>query len=150
MINDFVKKFTEKPIDNILQIRNQFFLASGELLKLKNQISQEPFAIGTFLGETRNGRFFPSTALIDLLSKESEQKVFVNKKTEWLFLCARDVFGKSIVRSGVEQRYRGLVFVQNELDENLGYGEVVADIQPSSKMVVKNVLDKGSFLRREI
>jgi ribosome biogenesis protein Nip4 len=141
MIEDFIKKFTDQKIGEITEIRNQFFLAGSELLELKNRIKNEPFAVGTFLGEMRENKFKPSIALLDNLSKLSDRKVFVNDKAEWLFLCGRDVFRQGIVKSSINE---GLVLVQNEKDENLGYGEFSI-----GKVAVKNLLDRGDFLRRE-
>ncbi len=141
MIENFIRKFTDKKIGEITEMGNQFFLADRELLELKNKIKDEPFSFGTFLGEVRKNNFCPSIALLDMLSKLSDRKVFVNEKAEWLFLCGRDLFEEGIVKKNAD---RGFVLVQNKLDENLGYGEIV-----SGRIAVKNFLDKGDFLRRE-
>lgn len=141
MIENFIKKFTDKKIGEITEMRNQFFLADSGLLEIKNKINEEPFALGTFLGEVRKNNFCPSIALLDMLSKISDRKVFVNERAEWLFLCGRDLFEEGIVKKNAD---KGFVLVQNKIDENLGYGEIV-----SGKIAVKNFLDKGDFLRRE-
>ncbi len=141
MIEDFIKKFTDKKVGEITEIRSRFFLADRELIELKNRIRDEPFAFGTFLGEINENKFKPSIALLDNISMLSDKKVFVNAKAEWLFLCGRDVFRQGIVKNNVNE---GLVLVQNEKDENLGYGEFSV-----GKVAIKNLLDRGDFLRRE-
>ena len=144
-LEEFAGNFTKEKIDCIIS-RNRYFLASEELVKIKNGIQQEPFSIGLFLGEIKNNRFVPGAPLLDIISKKSDRKIFVNRKTEWLFLCGRDVFGKGIVKSNAE---KGIVLVQNERDENLGYGEIIGDLSAQNKMAVRNLFDKGNFLRRE-
>ena len=67
-----------------------------------------------------------------------------------MFLCGRNVLPSSIAKNpnGLTE---GLVLVQNERDENLGYGKIIDDINNSPmRIVVKNFLDKGDFLRREM
>ena len=81
-----------------------------------------------------------------MLSKDSKKKLYVNKKAEWLFLCGRDLFGSSIKRSDVK---KGLVLVQNEKDENLGYGKITLPLSNKDRIVVKNILDRGYYLRKE-
>lgn len=139
MIEEFIQKFTDKKIKGVIKIRNRFYTADKPLLDLASKIDKEPYAIGAFLGEIKNNKFCPSIALLELLSELSDRKVFVNGKAEWLFLCRRDVLRQSIMKSNAKQ---GLVLVQNEHDENLGYGEIKGKI-------VKNLLDRGDFLRRE-
>ena len=81
-----------------------------------------------------------------MVAKKTDRKIFVNRKTAWLFLCGRDIFGRGIVKSNVK---KGLALVQNEADENLGYGEIIADLGNKDKVVAKNLFDRGNFLRRE-
>jgi ribosome biogenesis protein Nip4 len=144
-LEKFTENFTGKKID-CLQLRNGFYLNNPDLAKIKAGINQEPFSAGLFLGEIRKNMFVPGTPLLDMISKTSDRKIFVNRKTAWLFLCGRDIFGSGIVKANVEN---GMVLVQNELDENLGYGEIVADLSLKDKVVVENLFDKGDFLRRE-
>ena len=144
-LEEFAKNFTDKDII-CLQARNYFFIADEELKNAKGRINQEPFSVGLFLGEMKKNRFVPSAAILDAVSRLSDKKIFVNRKTAWLFLCGRDIFGRGIVKSNVK---KGVVLVQNEMDENLGYGEIIADLSLKDKVVVKNLFDRGDFLRRE-
>jgi ribosome biogenesis protein Nip4 len=117
-----------------------------ELREIKGRSGREMFSGGMFLGSVKNNHFLPSISLIDWLAKRSDRKIFVNKRTAWLFLCGRDLFGKGIVKSNVGE---GLVLVQNENDENLGYGKIIDELNKMDSVVVENLLDKGDFLRRE-
>lgn len=143
-INSFVKYFVDEKLDNIIKIKKSYFLVDKELENIK--VKQEPFAIGLFLGEIKDNKFVPSSNLLNILAKKTEKKIFISKKTEWLFLCGRDIFGKGIIRSNVKQ---GKVLVQNEKDENLGYGSIVGDLSNKESIVVKNIYDKGEFLRKK-
>ncbi|MBU1975643.1 MAG: hypothetical protein KKG59_04535 [Nanoarchaeota archaeon] len=142
-IKEFVAQFTEKfDFSNIQVIKERYFLADKSVNDVKNKIKDLPYSVGVFLGEKRK-EFFPSPALIDLISKKSSRKVIVNKKAEFLFLCGRDVLDSGIGKCTYTD---GLVLVQNSKDENLGYGEVDST---ENKLIIKNILDKGAYLRME-
>ncbi len=142
-----IKRFTEKLAGKeyleATAIGRKFFEAREDLLSIKEKIGMQPHSIGLPLGErTRNG-FKPSLHLLERISEESDKKVFVNDKAEWLFLCGRDILSKSITRDEASNRW---CLVQNEKDENLGLGEKQVK---GKKVVVKNIFDRGDFLRRE-
>lgn len=139
-IDDFTKKFTNEKIENAIKVRRNFFQAGDELLKMKDKIGKEPFAIGTYLGSGKP--FHPSIALLDWLDKRTENYVIVDKKAAWLFLCGRDIFVDSVIKQNVNNGK--LVLVRNEQKEVLGLGELTG-----RQVAVKNVLDRGDFLRRE-
>jgi len=146
MIRDFIKQFTNKEITHIQKIKRSYYLVENNLLKLKEEFDIEPFSIGLFLGFEHNKRFFPSLALLELISTISDRKVYVNDQAEWLFICKKDIFGKSITKSNVES---GIVLIQNRYDENLGFGKVSAPFRFKEKVVIKRILDKGEYLRME-
>ena len=104
-VHDFIKKFCDKSIlyGEIVNIGNSFFLADKNLMEIKNRIKISPEAIGVFLGEMKNREFRPSAPLLDMIAKNSDKKLVVNRKTEWLFLCGRDIFGKGIVKANVKK-----------------------------------------------
>ncbi len=153
MIHDFIRQFSDIKITAV-KIGNDYYHCPDSVAKIKNSIKVRPYSAGIFLGtraKSANSEFRPSVALLDILSKNSDKKVFVDKKGEWLFLCGRDLFGASVKKVNFNEEDE-LVLVQNENDENLGYGLIVTDVKHSrnkDKMVVKNILDRGSFLRRE-
>ena len=137
-LNEFLEKFTEEKIETVVKKGRNYYAADEELQKLAGGIDRDFFSIGIPLGEYKND-FRPSLALLEWLSKKSEKKAFINKKAEWMFLCGRDAFANNIVNSNVKN---GLVLVQNEKDENLGLGLL-------NEKGIKNILDRGDFLRRE-
>lgn len=105
---------------------------SGEKENIKNLV-----ASGLVLGHKKNN-FKPSLYLLELIAKDSSKKIVINSKAEWLFLCGRDVFKDSILKKNATE----FCLVQNEKDENLGFGLIKGNL-------VKNMLDRGDFLRRE-
>jgi ribosome biogenesis protein Nip4 len=44
----------------------------------------------------------------------------------------------------------GLTLVVNSKKEILGYGKITGNLQNTQKMFVKNILDCGDYLRREM
>ena len=141
-MKEFIQKFTDEDVGNIVKLHKSYYLVNKELTKIMNEISDEPQSVGVYLGEDEK----PSLALLDILAKKSGRKLIVNEKGEFLFICGRDLMGKSIKSSNVD---KGLVLVQNGKDENLGYGKIVGDLSQKEEIVVKNLLDRGDFLRRE-
>jgi ribosome biogenesis protein Nip4 len=114
------------------------------LWEIKSGVTRDIYSLGLFLGEEKTG-FNPSPALMDLISKfpdAQSKKIFVNKKAEWMFLCGRNVLSDSFARNP-NNLSEGLVFVQNERDENLGYGL----FKMEDTMIIKHILDKGRYLR---
>jgi ribosome biogenesis protein Nip4 len=71
----------------------------------------------------------------------------VDDKAEWLFLCGRDVFGKSVVKANVNS---GIALVVNSKKEVLGYGKITGELKNKERVFVKNILDRGDYLRREM
>lgn len=140
-VDGFTKQFTKEKVDNVIQLKRNFFQVNEELMQVKAKIGREPFAIGTFLGSGKP--LHPSSALLDWLNERTDRYVVVDKKAEWLFLCGRDVFAQSILDHTTNS---GLVLVKNQAGEVLGYGEMKTK---DRRVPLKNIMDKGDFLRRE-
>ncbi len=102
---------------------------------------------GIILGELVKNEFRPTALFIDLFLRETKQSITVDDKVAWLYLCGRDI----IDASGIEPTaYRDtLVLVKNKQHEILGFG-LVCDPARKFGVVVKNLYDKGSLLRREM
>ncbi|MFC2134644.1 hypothetical protein ACFLTH_08520 [Bacteroidota bacterium] len=141
-IKKFIKQFTNKRIEGIEKVGREYFLVNKNTMDVSEKINREPFSMGILLGDKKK-EFKPTPALLDLIAKQSDRKVFINREAEWLFLCGRDIFEVNIVKQNVD---RGVVLVQNERDENLGFG--LFKTQKGNKLI-KNILDKGYYLRRE-
>lgn len=134
----FVKNFTDEKFKDVIIYKNSYHFQN----KLVKHIPLQPFSPGPLLG-TKKKEFKPSVYLLELLSKKSSNKIFVNPKIEWLFLCGRDVFEDSVMK---DESTSNTFLVQNERDENLGLGR---KIKKGRQTLIKNVLDRGDFLRRE-
>jgi ribosome biogenesis protein Nip4 len=132
----FVSKFTKENVP-FSRIKNSLYFVPEGVPHINDALSE-----GMLLGR-EDDDFKPSLFLLETLSKKSKNKIFINDKAEWLFLCGRDVFLESIER---DDSTDDVFLVQNELDENLGYGKKV---RIRGKEIVKNMLDRGDFLRRE-
>ncbi|MGB9748577.1 MAG: hypothetical protein ACP5H9_02740 [Candidatus Woesearchaeota archaeon] len=132
--------------------REEIFLASSKNLELilKN-IGDEMLSFGLKIGEIRVGKirkdFIPAREFLEFLLKKSDFKInhlIVNEKSEWLFICKRDLFSKGIAK---ENRIFGNSFlILNKNKECLGIGRQGFF---KNKRIVKNIFDIGDFLRRE-
>ena len=115
--------------------------------KIDASMNRTAFSAGLYLGEQKGAKFMPSLALLDMLGRASHRWVSVDDKAEWLFLCGRDVFAKSVVKANVKS---GMVLVANKRGEILGYGKIAGSLEKADSVYIKNHLDRGDFLRREM
>ena len=128
----------------------RYFLLNESLLKVTRQ---NFYYAGIYLGKVKNGKFFPSFNLLTMIAKGEANKVIVNKKAAWLFICGRDVFRTGIVEVRGSRKKGDPMLVLNEFHECLGFGRLVCNLVGTAKkgeIAIKNVLDVGDFLRREI
>lgn len=130
------------PAKEIVSIGVNVYWADEKLQK-KAARRKETFSIGAPLGEIWKGKFKPSFLLLDEIAKISPNYVILNEKSEWLFICGRDVFKEGTIESHGKEG--GFVIVLNTRKEALGYGALNKD----AKAYIKNMLDRGDFLRRE-
>jgi len=141
----FVKELTKaevKELNSSERIGRKYFYMSKELKELKDSINLEPYSAGIFLGELKNNKFMPSIALLDILANYTDKKLFINEKGQTMFLYGKDVFPENFEKCSVDE---GICLVLNEKNEVLGYGELKKD----KKIILKHILDRGDFLRRE-
>lgn len=132
----------------IVKIGKNYYLADKEFRNVRSAVNREVYSLGIYLGQDAGKFFEPSPALIDLLSKlpgADKRKIVVNEKAESLFLYGRNILLDSISRNP-NNIDSGYVFVQNERDENLGYGIFQKQLE---QIIIKNLLDKGFYLRKE-
>ena len=127
--------------------KNQrFYMLSPRLRKIQGNF----YYAGLYLGKVKNGVFFPSFNLLDMLLPVAANKVIVDRKAAWLYICGRDIFGSGIVKVMGSKRKGDATLVLNEFGECLGFGRLAGDLGGSADSVaIKNVLDVGDFLRRE-
>ena len=124
------------------------FLLNDALLKVARE---DFYYAGTYLGKVKNGKFFPSFNLLAMLAKGEANKIVVEKKAAWLFICGRDIFRKGILSVRGSRKRGDHVLVLNEFGDCLGFGRIVRGLDEGVKneVAVKNISDVGDFLRRE-
>ena len=104
------------------------FLATEKVHELVDEQGLDPFCVGLLLGEAKPKQFLPSFALLDLL-KDSDNRVVIADEAVWLFTCGRDVF-----------------MVKDKHGAVWGLGSLAKE---GKNAFVKNVFDRGDYLRRE-
>jgi ribosome biogenesis protein Nip4 len=149
-IKDFARQFGASiSLDESLVVRKEsrYFLINEELKKL---IAKDFFYAGTYLGKTKNGKFFPSFNLLSMIAEKKANKVLVDKKTAWLFVCGRDIFKQGIMRVIGTKRKGDYTLILNHYSECLGFGRILHDLdEEKGGLAVRNISDVGDFLRRE-
>ena len=128
--------------------RNRYYLLSK---KLKHQAPKSFFYAGAYLGAVKGASFFPSFLLLSMMAEAKANKLVVDKKTAWLFICGRDIFKKGILK-GDNLKKGDCTLILNEHNECLGFGKTTCNLRgetDANKVAVKNILDIGDFLRRE-
>ena len=132
----------------ILEKGQRYYLLNP---RLKRMLQSDFYYAGLYLGKVgKNGVFFPSFNLLNMLVNVAANKVVVNQKAAWLFICGRDVFRTGVVRVMGSKRKGDATLVLNELGECLGFGKIMGGLSVSDvELAVQNVLDVGDFLRRE-
>ena len=149
-ITDFVSRFeTSISLDenSLMKKQNRLFLVDDSL---KTLVSKDFFHAGTYLGKTEDGEFLPSFSLLRMIAERKANKVVVDEKTEWLFICGRDIFRQGVIRVHGSRRKGDYTLVLNRHRECLGFGKILFDLSGEREgVVIKNIFDIGDFLRRE-
>jgi ribosome biogenesis protein Nip4 len=152
LIDDFAGRFNATiSLDESLVVmkQNRLFLLNRNLKRL---VSERFFYVGTYLGKVKGGMFFPSFHLLSMIAEHKANKTLVDEKTEWLFICGRDVFKQGIVKVMGSRRKGDYTLVLNKHGECLGFGKIVCNIDQETDrhaIAVKSISDIGDFLRRE-
>ena len=149
-IIDFASKVKAKitfNLDLVVENGGRYFLLNKNL---KAIAPRSFFYAGRYLAKVENGKFFPSFNLLAILSETAANKVEVDEKAAWLFICGRDIFGLGIVSVQGSHREGDFTLIVNEFGECLGFGRIIGNLNSRNKEVVlRNVSDVGDFLRRE-
>jgi ribosome biogenesis protein Nip4 len=137
-------------VDFTVEKAGRYFLLNRSL---KGVIGRDFYYAGTYLGKVKNGRFFPSFNLLAMLAKCKADKIVVERKAAWLFICGRDVFRSGVLTAHGSRRKGDYALVMNEFGECLGFGKITCSLDAAVKgaeVVVQNISDVGDFLRREL
>ena len=138
-----------------IALNPEFIVEKGQRYYLLNPKTRrvtrpEFYYAGLYLGKVKNGKFFPSFNFLNMLSEVAANKIFLENKAAWLFICGRDLFRKGITRTQGSQHKGDFTLIMNMHSECLGFGMIIENFDSSgNSVVVKNVLDVGDFLRRE-
>ena len=133
--------------DLVVRKGGRYFLLNGNLKRLGRK---DFYYAGTYLGKVKNGKFFPSFSLLAMLAECEANKIVIDKKAAWLFICGRDIFRKGILAVHGSRRKGDHTLVLNEFGECLGFGKITRDLDAKEPQVaVSNISDVGDFLRRE-
>ncbi len=129
---------------------NSYFLLSQKLRSLTEKRGDWLYA-GTYLGKIgRNGVFHPSPSLLLLIAGKAKNRITVDDKAAWLFICGRDIFKEGILKIEGSGRKGAYTLVFNRNGECLGYGRIARNLEKlKGGLAVKNLFDIGDFLRRE-
>lgn len=134
----------------IVEKAGRYFLLNRKLQEL---VRKDFYYAGVYLGKVKNGVFFPSFNLLAMLAKGRANKIVVDRKVAWLFICGRDVFRRGVLSMRGSRRKGDYVLVMNDFGECLGLGKILCSFDGETKgktdVIVKNISDIGDFLRRE-
>ena len=151
-IEDFAGLFgAELSLERSLVARkgNGFFLLNPNLKALAWKGGGWLFA-GTYLGKIEGGKFHPSFPLLFMIADNAKNKVVVDDKAAWLFVCGRDIFKEGVLEAEGSRHKGAYTLILNRYGECLGFGIMAKDLDKAKKgVVIKNILDVGDFLRRE-
>ena len=131
----------------VVEKNNRYYLLNP---RIKSMLQSDYYYAGLYIGKVKNGIFFPSFNLLNMLVNAAANKIVVDQKAAWLFICGRDIFFIGIEKVMGSKRKGDATLVLNEFGECLGFGKILDDLtKTENKVVIKNVLDVGDFLRRE-
>jgi ribosome biogenesis protein Nip4 len=144
--NQFGAKIKLNP-DLIAKKDNRYYFLRASLCRF---VAGDFYYAGTYLGKVKGDHFFPSFNFLNILTESAENKVVLDRKASWLFICGRDVFREGIVKVSGSRRKGDFTLVFNGFGECLGFGRIVGSLDiDEGRVVVGNLLDVGDFLRRE-
>lgn len=145
--NEFLAYFGAPKIPST-QLGKKYFLISDRQLELDKLTDKDLYYAGMFLGKQTKHGFTPSFMLLEKILPHTEKKILIDDNAEFLFSCGRDLLGSSLM-DYYNFDVDTLVLVCNKHKECLGMGKIILPPRLKDRIVVKNILDRGDFLRRE-
>ncbi|MBX5321819.1 MAG: hypothetical protein QHH12_03435 [Candidatus Bathyarchaeota archaeon] len=133
----------------VVKMGNRYFLLNWKVKELAGK-NRKWRCAGTYLGQIKGGKFHPSFPLLSMIAEKAENKITVDDKAAWLFVCGRDIFKEGILKVEGSTKRGSYTLIFNKHGECLGFGKLTKNLsQIKSGVAVENVLDVGDFLRRE-
>ncbi len=131
----------------VIKKEQQYYLINPRVRKI---LHDDFLYAGLYLGEVKSGALHPSFNLLNMIVDSASNKVVLDRKSAWLFICGRDVFKKGISKICGSSKKGQYVLIQNEFGECLGFGKIIENLDIlGNNLVIKNLFDIGDFLRRE-
>lgn len=131
----------------IIRKRDKFFLLNETLTVL---MKQNFLYAGNYLGKSKYEKFLPSFIFLKMLATRKANKIIINKKSEWLFICGRDIFKQGIITMIGTLSKGDYALILNVSGDCIGLGKLIAGPQTVKPgVLIKNIADVGDFLRRE-
>lgn len=154
-IVSFAKEFNvDLDISNLKEFDKNYYLVDNRFKTIIDSVPIEPVYAGLFVGEidSKTHKFIPSLMFMDFLSTQSDCKINVRKKSEFLFTCGRDLFKESVAKFDIELERNQLVLILDHLNRFLGMGKVKNNFDNISNkdVFIESLYDVGDFLRREV
>jgi ribosome biogenesis protein Nip4 len=151
VITNFTQRFgVEVALNPELTVEKQgrYYLVNQAL---RPMLRSDFYVAGLYLGKAKEGKFFPSFNLLSMLAnQQGANRVVVDKKAAWLFICGRDILGRAVLKTYGTTKKGSATLVLNEFGECLGFGTVVGGFDCEREaLAVRHVVDVGDFLRRE-
>lgn len=152
----FEKLFTDKVLLAVRGNWTEIILANSETAELALKMSgaagaeeseqKTPYAIGTTIGEIKDGWFRLGLGGASLLGPLAQNRyAIVNEKAVSLFLYGRDIIGPSVIEFKAKKGNH--ILVLNEKRECLGLGKLVEEPNRTSHTAIKNSRDLGWYIR---
>ncbi len=144
-LKTFLKNFNAEDLlemSNVVQLKEFYFTLNRQQRTI---LATKPVFIGYCLGKKKGNSFCPSVSLLDYISLRNVKKIIVDEKTEWLFICGRDIF--NIQQALGSPQEKDNVLVLNRFKECIGIAQYTAT--PSKRNPVRHIYDIGDYLRRE-
>ena len=146
MLKRFIQQFSKTTIPSI-KIGDAFFLKNDRLEEICLP-KIDPVLFGCYLGKNKNKEFHPSFNLLEILSDFTNEKIIVNDRGEIDFLYGKHLRKRHVISIKGSQKKNKLKLVQNQLDENLGYGLFIG-ISKDRAQILKHIIDRGVFIKRD-
>jgi ribosome biogenesis protein Nip4 len=135
--------------------RTELFLVTDQLMNVFARIREKrnPYCLGVYFGDLLNNELLLSIEGATLCSAQTDRKVKVSKKGEQAVLYGRDIQASLVQHfpSSISRNQKAII--TSELGEVLALGSAMINGEEfqkvhGSSIVIKNILDRGWYLRK--